>query len=53
MFELNHCLSKRGLSTEVHLLNGLFKQLAINFLKVYDDLDANVPNPLIILSKND
>lgn len=53
MLELNHGFSKRGLSTEIHFLNGLFKQLCIDFLKVDDDLDANVPNALIILCKYD
>jgi hypothetical protein len=53
VFKLNHCLSKWCLSTEIHLLDSLLKEFSIDFLKVDDNLNANIFDTLIILCKYD
>jgi hypothetical protein len=42
MLKLNHSLSERGFSCEIHLLDGLLKKFRVNFLKAHNQLNAKV-----------
>jgi hypothetical protein len=44
MLKLNHGLSQRGFSCEIHLLDGLLKKFRVNFLEAHNQLNAKVLN---------